>query len=55
MLIGYGLKELLFLLNQVSPEGVQKLKVLETVGQWRNIELSDGRQGWMQSSDLEII
>ena len=32
-----------------------KLKVLETVGQWRNIELSDGRQGWMQSSDLELI
>lgn len=30
VLIGYGLKELLFLLNQVSPEGVQKLKVLES-------------------------
>lgn len=32
-----------------------KVKVIDTVGEWSNIELSDGRQGWMQSSDMEII
>lgn len=32
-----------------------KLRLLDEVGEWRNIELSDGRQGWMRSSDLEII
>ena len=32
-----------------------KVKLLDEVGSWRNIELSDGRQGWMQSSDLEVI
>ncbi len=32
-----------------------KLRLLDEVGEWRNIELSDGRQGWMRSSDLEVI
>jgi len=32
-----------------------KVKVLDTVGSWRNIELADGRQGWLESSDLEVI
>ncbi len=32
-----------------------KVKVLDSVGDWRNIELSDGRQGWIASSDVEII
>ena len=32
-----------------------KVTVLDNVGGWSNIELSDGRQGWMPSSDIEII
>ncbi len=32
-----------------------KVRLLDEVGSWRNIELSDGRQGWMRSSDLEVI
>lgn len=32
-----------------------KVHVLETMGDWTNVSLSDGRQGWMKSSDIEII
>ena len=32
-----------------------KVKIVDTVGGWSNIELSDGRQGWLPSSDIEII
>lgn len=32
-----------------------KVKVIDTVGSWNNIELADGRQGWIVSSDLELI
>lgn len=32
-----------------------KVTLIDSVGNWYNIELSDGRQGWMQSSELEII
>lgn len=32
-----------------------KVEILEHVGQWSRIELSDGRQGWMISKDFEII
>lgn len=32
-----------------------KVLILDEVGDWRNIELADGRQGWMKSSDMEII
>lgn len=32
-----------------------KITILETVGSWVNIELSDGRQGWVLSADIEII
>ena len=32
-----------------------KVKILDTVGNWNNVELADGRQGWMLSKDLEII
>lgn len=32
-----------------------KVKILDSVGEWRNIELADGRQGWMQSEDMEVI
>ena len=32
-----------------------KVKVIDSVGGWSNIELSDGRQGWVPSSDVETI
>ncbi len=32
-----------------------KVKVLDSVGSWNNIELSDGRQGWILTNELEII
>ncbi len=32
-----------------------KVKLIDTVGSWNNIELADGRQGWLPSSDIEII
>ena len=32
-----------------------KVEVLESVGQWSKVELSDGRQGWMESKDFEAI
>ena len=32
-----------------------KVKVLDSVGSWDNIELFDGRQGWIFTNELEII
>ena len=32
-----------------------KVKLLDQVGSWRNIELADGRQGWLKESDMEVI
>ena len=32
-----------------------KVEILERVGQWSRIELSDGRQGWIESEDFEEI
>ncbi len=32
-----------------------KVKVLDSVGEWRNIELADGRQGWLPEADLDVI
>lgn len=32
-----------------------KVKLLDEVGSWKNIELADGRQGWIPSADLEVI
>ncbi|MBO4605230.1 MAG: BatD family protein [Bacteroidales bacterium] len=32
-----------------------KVKVLDSVGSWNNIELSDGRQGWIVEKEIEII
>ena len=32
-----------------------KVKLLDAVGSWRNIELADGRQGWLESDALEVI
>ena len=40
----------LFILHEGS-----QVRVLDAVGGWRNIELPDGRQGWVISSDLEVI
>jgi len=32
-----------------------KVTILDSVGEWLNIQLSDGRQGWLRSSEMEII
>ncbi len=32
-----------------------KVRIIDEVGDWRNIELADGRQGWMRSQDMEVI
>ena len=32
-----------------------KVKLLDEVGGWMNVELSDGRQGWIATKDIEII
>ena len=32
-----------------------KVTILDEVGDWRNISLADGRQGWIPASDLEVI
>ena len=32
-----------------------KVRVLDTVGSWNNIELAGGRQGWIRSSDIAVI
>jgi SH3-like domain-containing protein len=32
-----------------------KVNILDQVGSWSNIELADGRQGWIKASDIEII
>lgn len=32
-----------------------KVTVVDILGDWIRVELSDGRQGWMENKDLEII
>lgn len=32
-----------------------KVRIIETVGDWQNIELADGRQGWIPTGDLTVI
>ena len=32
-----------------------KVEILDHVGSWSNIELADGRQGWIRSGDIENI
>lgn len=32
-----------------------KVKIIDSVGRWNNIELADGRQGWLPSEDIEVI
>lgn len=38
----------------VLHEGTE-VRLLDEVGEWYNVELADGRQGWLQSSDIEKI
>lgn len=32
-----------------------KVQIIDQVGSWSNIELADGRQGWIRTSDMEVI
>jgi len=32
-----------------------KLEIIEQLGEWKRIELTDGRQGWIAAADIEII
>jgi tetratricopeptide (TPR) repeat protein len=32
-----------------------KVRILDNVGNWYNVELADGRQGWMKTTDIEEI
>lgn len=32
-----------------------KVAVMDSLGEWYRIELSDGRQGWLEAEDIEII
>lgn len=32
-----------------------KVRILDTVGEWIDIEISDGRQGWVRASEIEVI
>lgn len=32
-----------------------KLEIIEELGGWKRIELTDGRQGWIATEDIEII
>ncbi|MFT3738940.1 MAG: tetratricopeptide repeat protein [Breznakibacter sp.] len=32
-----------------------KVKILETLGSWRKIQLRDGSQGWIPANDFEVI
>lgn len=40
----------LFLLHEGT-----KVKVLEELGDWRNIQLSDGNEGWLKKEAIEMI
>ena len=32
-----------------------RLKILDELGTWYKAEISDGRQGWIRSADIEVI
>jgi hypothetical protein len=32
-----------------------KVRILDELGEWSKVEISDGRQGWMRASDVEAI
>lgn len=40
----------LFLLHEGT-----KVKVIEELGDWYNIKLSDGNQGWLLKDEIEVI
>lgn len=40
----------LFILHEGS-----KVEILEQAGKWCRIEISDGRQGWLEGKDIEVI
>ena len=40
----------LFILHEGS-----KVEILEEAGKWYKVEISDGRQGWIQANDVEVI
>ena len=40
----------LFILHEGS-----KVEILEQAGKWCRIEISDGRQGWLEEKDIEVI
>ena len=42
--------QFLFILHEGT-----RISVLESLGEWYRIELSDGRQGWLEAEDVEII
>jgi len=45
-----GMSKDLFVLHEGT-----KVTILDEVGDWKNISLADGRQGWIPSSDIEVI
>lgn len=47
---GEGMAKDLLILHEGT-----RVKVLEEVGEWDNIRLPDGRQGWIAKKDIEII
>ncbi|MGM9786269.1 MAG: BatD family protein [Candidatus Cryptobacteroides sp.] len=47
---GSGSAKDLFILHEGT-----KVKILDQVGSWNNIQLADGRQGWIPSDDIEAI
>lgn len=40
----------LFLLHEGT-----KVNIIDSLGDWRNIQLSDGNQGWLKKEDIEVI
>lgn len=47
---GGGTAKDLFVLHEGT-----KVRILDRIGDWQNIELADGRRGWLPTSDMEII
>ena len=47
---GAGSSSDLFILHEGT-----KVRIIDEVGDWRNVELADGRRGWMPVGDMEII
>lgn len=47
---GDGAATELFVLHEGT-----KVKILDSVGGWDNVEIADGRKGWLKGADIEII